>query len=198
MVVVNHEEQYYMVMDPATMQRIGGQMDQAMKQLEIQMEGLDPAQRAMMEKMLKGKMRGAAAIPSPIKREKTEIRKSTERATKQGYPCVKYEMLRGGEVVQELWVTDWSNVKGGKDVAETFRNMAGLLEEIASPMLQMVGGDRSSLDVYSKIDGFPVVTKTFDGGELEIETNLGAVIQRDLDPAGFAPPKGYKLRKMEP
>ena len=76
--------------------------------------------------------------------------------------------------------------------------MAGLLEEIASPMLQMVGGDRSSLDVYSKIDGFPVVTKTLDGGELEIETNLGAVIQRALDPAGFAPPKGYKLRKMKP
>ena len=58
--------------------------------------------------------------------------------------------------------------------------------------------DRNTIDIFSQIDGFPVVTRDFEGGELESETVLESVTERDLDPDAFEPPKGYRLRTMGP
>jgi len=212
MVVINHEEQYYMVMDSASIARIGGQvsgaMDQAMKEINKHMEGLDPKQREMMEKMLKGNMPGGmpGTTPTPPKRAKSEYRKTGERANKKGYPCVKYEVLRGGEKTQELWVTDWSNVKGSQETAETFKEMAEFFEEMMDSIEDSMGDfgggfsgfESDEIDVFAKIGGFPVVTRDFEGGELESETVLESVTERDLDPDAFEPPKGYRLRTMGP
>jgi len=209
MVVVNHEEQYYMVMDSATVERIGGQisgqMDQAMKELNKHLEGLDPKQREIMDQMLKGKMPTTTPAPA-VKRVKSEFRNTGERASKKGYPCVKYEVLRGGEKVQELWVTDWSNVKGSQETAETFKEMADFFEEMMDAAAEMSGGfgggfmagDDPTIDIFSEINGFPVITRDFEGGELESETVLESVTERDLDPDAFEPPKGYRLRTMGP
>lgn len=209
MVVVDHRDKSYIVIDGEAAERLGGQMQgqmqQAMKELEKRMEGLDPKQREMMEKMLKGKMGAPGAAQGAPKAPQSEFRKSGERATKNGYPCVRYDVLRGGEKVQELWVTDWSNVKGGADVVDTFKEMADFWQELLDSFSDMMGGaggfmttDRSSIDIFSQIDGFPVVTRDFEGGELESETVLESVTERDLDPDAFEPPKGYRLRTMGP
>ncbi len=50
----------------------------------------------------------------------------------------------------------------------------------------------------NEIDGFPVVTRNFAGGELESESTLRSAEERDLDPDAFEPPKGYRLRSMGP
>lgn len=204
MIVVNHQEKSYMVVDGQFAAQMGGeiqsQMQQAMKELEKQMEGLDPKQREMMEKMLKGKLEGVGgAAPGPT-RTPTEYRRTSERATKQGYPCVRYDVLRDGEKVREMWVTDWNNVKGASDVVDVFQDMAAFYEELLGSFSQMAGGfgDGNIMDSFTKIDGFPVVTREFEGGELESETVLESVSERDLDPDAFEPPKGYRLRTMGP
>ncbi len=209
MVVVNHREKSYMVIDSATAERIAGQvqgqMQGAMKELEKRMEGLDPKQREMMEKMLKGKMGAPGAAPGALKSVQSEFRRTGDRATKQGYPCVRYDVIRGGEKVRELWVTDWDNVKGGQDVVDSFKEMASFYGELLESFEQMSGAspgffsaDRSPIESLTKVDGFPVVTREFEGGELESETVLESVTERDLDPDAFEPPKGYRLRTMGP
>ena len=215
MIVINHEEQYYMEMDPDTITRIGGQvsaqMDDAMQELNKQLEDMKPEQRAMMEKMLKGKLGDSLsklggddrAKVAPLK--PAEFLKTGERATKQGYPCVKYDVLRSGEKVQELWVTDWNNVKGSEETAATFEDMAEFFEEMMAATRQMAGGfgvglsaiDASAVDIFNGVNGFPVVTRSFKGGELESETVLKSVSEKDFDVAAFAPPKGYKLRTID-
>ncbi len=210
MVVVDHREKAYMVVDSATVGRIDGQiqgqMQQAMKELEKHMEGLDPKQREMMEQMLKGKMgasggAGAAAAGMP-KLVAPEFRRTGERGVKQGYPCVRYDVLLDGEKIQELWVTDWNNIQGGDEVAGAFLEMADFWKEIAEAFSSAGGGffkaDRNPIDSFTKINGFPVVTRSFEGGELESETVLRSVSERDLDPDAFEPPKGYRLRTMGP
>ena len=58
--------------------------------------------------------------------------------------------------------------------------------------------DRNPIRSFEKVDGYPVVTRDFEGGELESETVLRSVTERDLDPDAFEPPKGYRLRTMGP
>lgn len=208
MVVVNHHDQSYMVIDSETAGQLGGQvqgqMQQAMKDVEKHLEQLDPKQREMAEKMLKGKPGGPGAVPGAPQPVRSDYRRTGERATKQGYPCVRYDVFRGEEKVRELWVTDWDNVRGGQDVVDTFKEMASFYDELLDSFEQMTGSggffsaDRSPIESLTKIDGFPIVTRDFEGGELESETVLESVTERDLDPDAFEPPKGYRLRTMGP
>ncbi|NNE59152.1 MAG: hypothetical protein HKN36_13685 [Hellea sp.] len=212
MVVINHEEQYYMVMDAETMNQVMGdaavQIDQAMKEVNKHLEGLDPAQRAMVEELMKGNGQGLGGMgisqthTSP-KRVKSDYRNTGETAVKNGYPCVKYEVLRGGQIVRELWVTDWDNVKGSGDIRDTFKEMADFWEEMMESTSQLPGGgfmsgDRNDIDIFTHISGFPIVTRDFQDGELESETVLKSVSERTLDPDDFEPPSGYKRRTMMP
>ncbi|MEE8525827.1 MAG: hypothetical protein V3T72_17975 [Thermoanaerobaculia bacterium] len=203
MVVVDHRDKAYMVIDGEMVQQIGGQVQQAMKQVEKSLEGLDPKQREMMEKMLKRGLgqAGAGAMP---KRSSSEFRNTGERATRQGYPCVRWDVSRDGEKVRELWVTDWDNVRGGQQVVAAFQEMADFVGELMDSFSQMAGGGnffdagKNPIEDFTRVGGFPVVTRSFEGGELESETVLESATERDLDPDAFEPPKGYRLRTMGP
>ena len=212
MIVVEHRDDAYMVIDSETAAQLGGQaqghMQQAMKEMEKHLAQLDPKQREAAEKMLKGglgqmsgQMAGAASAGGG--RSPAEFKRTSQRATKQGYPCVRYDVVRDGEKVQELWVTDWSNVKGSKDVMGAFEEMADFFEELMGAFSDSMGGGNFfdgnvAFETFTEIDGFPVVTRDFEGGELESETILESVTERDLDPDAFEPPKGYRLRSMGP
>lgn len=202
MVVVDHDSKSYMVMDEAALQAIGGQMQQAMKEMEKALEGLDPEQRKMAEQMMKGRMGGAA--PGAPARPRIEFRRTSERATHAGYPTVRYDMLRDGEKVEEMWVTDWSNLEGSGEVKEAFEGMAAFYRDLMDSLQQMAGpmgamfGDDNPMERFSEIDGFPVLSRSFEGGKLESETVLKSADRRTLDPSEFEPPAGYKRQSMGP
>jgi len=97
-------------------------------------------------------------------------------------------------------VTDWRHIKGRAETEATFKEMAAFWEEMMDSFGGgfMGGDDGPEIDVFAEIGGFPVVTRDFKGGELESESVLQSVTQRDLDPADFEPPAGYKRRSMGP
>lgn len=202
MVVVDHKNQSYMVMDEAMVGEIGGQVQSAMKEMEKALEGLDPKQREMMEQMLKGKMGAGAAKGDEA--PKTVYRKTDERATHQGYPCVRYDVFRGSEKFQELWVTDWNRVAGGDEIAKAFKDMSVFFSGIMDAFNDMMGGlspintGTSPIDSFAEIDGFPVVTRSFEGGELESETVMKSAKETALAPSTFEPPSGYHRQTMDP
>ena len=98
MVVVDHEDKSYVVMDEEAMKQIAGQVGQAMAQMQEALKNVPEGQREMVEKMMKERMPQAQAPQRP----KSELKKTSERATHNGYPCVKYEVQRGGRKVREL------------------------------------------------------------------------------------------------
>jgi hypothetical protein len=173
-------------------------MQEAMKEFEKQMEGMDPKQREMMVKMLKDKMPPGTALGS--ERPKPEFRKTDKKETKGGYPCVRYDVYLGEEKSQELWVTEWNNIKGSKELVAVFQDMAAFYSEMLESLEEAAGGllgpDRNPMEEFANIDGFPVVSRAFSGGALQSETILKSVEERDLDPEIFEAPKGYKRRQM--
>lgn len=195
MVVVDHEDRSYHVMDEETLGQIADQVNSAMTQMQEALKNVPEDQRAMVEQMMKQRM--PAETP---KRPETELRKTGERGDKNGYPCVKYEVLRGGQKLRELWVTDWSNVEGGKDVVDTFEDMADFFREMLDSMPEFGQGsavEGSPFEHMKELGGFPVVTREFDDdGSLEGESALRSAKRQAIDPAAFEPPSGYTRREM--
>lgn len=200
MVVVNHEEQTYMVIDEEMIENIAGQLSGMMSQMEEALKNVPEAQRAMVEKMMKGRMPQQAEAP---KRPVAEVRKTGDRADKNGYPSVRYEVWVSDAKVRDLWVTDWDNVEGGDEVVDVFAEMADFFEGMLDAVSKMPGGaagfgtDTSIFNDLKSLDGFPVVTEQLAAdGSLENESVLRSSKRQTLDPADFEPPAGYKRQQM--
>ena len=199
MVVLDHGKKNYFVMDQQMMKKMAGQMSQAMRQMQEALKNVPAEQRAMVEKMMKQRM----PAMQPPQRPTIVVRKTADRADLHGYPCFKYEVLRGGRKINDRWVTDWANVEGGSEVADVFRDMAAFFSEMlesfssgAGPGLSETAGD-TVFQHMNELNGFPVVTKDYrDDGSLEGEWALHSAKRRTLDPAEFEPPAGYKRRQM--
>ncbi len=203
MVTINHHDRSYMLIEgdalTAMTGDIQGQIEEAMSEVKKELEGLDPKQREMIEKMLGAQM-GAGGMAEAImpERPKTEYRKTDERAEHSGYPCTRWEVTREGQLVRELWVTDWDNIEGSEIVRKGFFEMASLFEEMMDsfPGKWVEDMANSPVETFAHVKGFPVVTRTFENGSLENETVLGSVTERDIGPDMFEPPKGYRMRTM--
>ncbi|MCP3962006.1 MAG: hypothetical protein GY719_29540 [bacterium] len=198
MVVVDHENRTYHKIDEATIGQIAGQLSEAERMMADALKNVPEDKRAMMEQMMKQKMPpGAQAAPQ---RPKNELKKTSERADRNGYPCVKYEVQRDGRKVRELWVTDWSNVEGGSDVVDAFEDMADFFSEMMDSIPSFGGqgpGGDPAFEHMKEIGGFPVVTREFDDdGSLEGETFLRSSKRQTIDPDAFEPPSGYKRQEM--
>ena len=203
MIIIDHERRGYYVMDREQAAVIAGGISSAMTQMQEALKNLPEDKRAMAEQMMKQRLpQGQQQAPE---RPKSELKKTSERADHNGYPCVKYEVHQEGRKVRELWVTDWKNVEGSDDVAETFEEVGDFFRELMDSFGEMAqagggfGGNRN-VDFFEslrELDGFPVVTKEFnEDGSLESEATLRSATRRTLDPADFEPPSGYKRQSM--
>jgi hypothetical protein len=195
MVMVNHDDKTYIVMDEATMQQMAAQLNQAMAAMDQALAAVPESQRKKMEEMMKSRMPMPAAP-----REPSELRKTGDTDTINGYPCVRYEVWRDGSKERELWVTDWSNVEGSAEVADVFRDMAAFMTELLDS-LPNIGGMKGlaneSFAHLEEMNGFPVLTREFaDNGAVELETTLKSSHEADLSAADFEPPKGYKRQDL--
>ena len=203
MVVVDHENGTYHLMDEATIGQVAGQLSEVQRQVQDALKNVPEDKRAMIEQMMKQKMPSHQGSKGP----ESELKKTSERADQNGYPCVKYEVIRGGNKIRELWVTDWSNVEGGSDVVDAFEDMAAFFRKMTESFSGAAGvslgrGASSGGGVFEhmkELGGFPVVTRDFnDDGSLEGETALRSAKRQTIDPDAFEPPSGYKRQEMFP
>ncbi len=137
----------------------------------------------------------------PAPREPSELRRTGDTETINNYPCVRYELWRGGVKIREMWVTDWSNVEGGAEAAELFQEMSGFFKEMLDSLPKFGDGQQDFADPVfehmQEMDGFPIVTREIgDKGTIENEASLQSSKQQTLGPVDFEPPKGYKRQEM--
>ena len=199
MVVVNHKEKSYLVMDEATMKELAETMNQAMAAMEQALAAVPEGQRAKFEQMMKSKMPDMGTA-----REPSELRKTGDADTIRGYPCVRYEIWRGGVRTRELWVTDWKNLEGGDTVAGAFQEMSAFFKEMMDSLSQMSGmaslGEGvadATFEHLAEMNGFPVVTREFDdNGAFEGMAALVSATEKTLDPTTFEPPTNYKRQDL--
>ena len=201
MVLVDHDAKSYYVMDDASMRALAGQMGAAMGAMEEALKNVPEDQREAIEKMMRE--RGGAGAAGPMTPPaKPEVRRTGERDTKEGYPCVKYEVFQDGEKIREIWTTDWDNIDGGDEAAEAFRGMGAFFEAMSESMGTLPGGEdlfggQNPFDEMNFVNGFPVVVTSFgEDGNVEEESRLKSARRQNIDPAAFQPPSGYERMSM--
>ena len=101
-----------------------------------------------------------------------------------------------------MYVTDWQNIDGGRDVADAFADMGRFAEELTAAL---PGGgkspagplDDSIFTVMDRVGGFPVGVREYrTDGTIEREWALRSAKRQRVDPATFAPPATYRRQAL--
>ena len=178
----------YMEITKAQVEAMANQMQQVMQQMEQAMAQVPPAQRAMMEQMMKGRMGGMTAPPQVTVRDKGSS------DTVGQFACKRYEILTNDQVTQEVCAADPSQLNLDAAAFETFKALA----EFYEPLRRMVpqSGGWSAPNAMDEIDGFPVQTILYEGQRPSSEWVLQSIEEQSIDAAMFTLPPNLKKTEM--
>lgn len=197
LLILNHKDKTYIRMDEKSMTRMSSQISSAMKQMQERMATLPPEQRAMMEKMMKGKMpegmmQGMGSQPPP---RRIQLEGSEQVGD---FSCQKYVVYRGQQKTQEICAAPVDQVGDIAEVIDTFRSMARFSERMLEPLKQSPFASvvDSPFQTLNEIEGFPVLTRSFENGQAVSEVLLKSAIRQSLSDDLFSAPADY--RKIDP
>ena len=195
--VINHEEQFYSVMDDEAIQAMAEELENAMMMLDEQMAGLPPEQRQLLRDSLVGDQERKA---------KTKVVNTGKVATKAGFSTRKMEIRRGDELLREVWVVDWSQVPEGEEIKSTLLGLEGFFLKIQKIFDSITAGSlggakpfdmgESPFQDLAELNGFPVLTRNYEDGKLVMETRVDSIDESKVPESAFQPPNGYSRRTM--
>jgi hypothetical protein len=183
LLLLNAEQKTYSRIDEAAAEAMGARMNAAMQQMEAQLKSLPAEQRAMAERMMKGRMPDAESPP--------EIKVEQEGSEKVGeYQCKKFVVYQDGTKSAEVFTAE---VEAAGDGMGAFQAMARFATKLLAsfqntPMAEMANHPLRLLD---QVEGFPVLSREFQDGEAVREVTLKSAVRKDLDAGLFSPPPGY-------
>lgn len=198
LIIEDHTNGTYTRIDQPTLDRLAGQVNAAMAQLEEAMAGMPEAQREMMRQM---QARSGLSIPGLGGAEvpAIEVVSSGRSETRAGYRAAEWQVVVDGDVERRLWVTPWSEVDGAAEAKDAFTGMAKFFDAFldAMPSLPGVVGIDNPFSRLDEVDGLPVVTEELAAdGTVERTSEVTAVERRSIDPATFQPTPGLTERPL--
>lgn len=188
--IVNVDNKTYREITKADIDRIAGQMSDAMSRMNQAMANMTPEQRAQVEAMMRGRMGGARGA-APVK---TEYRKTgTDRVGK--WTCDKYEGYRSGQKVSELCTVPASTLGFSESdfaVTEQMRDFfSKVMPARADQMLSIGSADAG-------FSGVPVRSITYAGGSVESTTELTDFSRQNIPDSTFQVPAGFQRQPFVP
>ncbi len=187
---VNHDDKSYIVMDEAMVQEVSAKISDAMKEMEAQLASMPPEQRAMVEQMMQGQMKGmmgqqGASAPKP--------RVEPMGGSKwQSYACRQYAVYEGSDKTQQVCAAKLDDVAGADEAIEAFIGMAAYTRKMTESMPMLSNEGLNPGELMDQIDGFPVHTIDYRNGKILRETSLDSISEQQLDEELFAAPVGYR------
>jgi hypothetical protein len=181
MVMLDKTRNTYQEIDQQTMDQMGQQMAGMSAQMEAAMKNMPPEQRAMMEKMMKGKMpQAAAAAPKTVYTAKGS-------GTVNGFSCTKYEAMRGAEKVADLCAGVPAQLKLSTSDMQIFEKMrqfsASLLNSLANSPVR-ISVPTGSLE--AGYEGFPIQRTDFENGQPTKKSELKSITRTNFVDADFS------------
>ena len=181
--LVDDAKRTYTEMNKADLDRLAGQVNDMMSQMQAAMANMPPAQRAQMEAMMRGRMGGMAAAAAPPKITYTKI--GTDKVGK--WTCDKYEGKQDGQHASEICTVDANTIGLTAADMTVFTQLAGFFKQLAPSAADMVqlGGAGA---------GFPGVPVRTVQSSMTIE--ITDVTRQTFPATLFQPPAGYTKQDM--
>jgi hypothetical protein len=184
--IISNDRKSYSEMTKADVDRMGGQMSDAMARVQEQLKSLPPEQRAQMEAMMKGRgMPGMAGAQPP----KTEYRKTgTDKVG--SWTCDKYDGSRDNQKVSELCTVDpktlgfaMADFQVTKQLMEFFRK---LVPQSADGMFAVGTPEDQGFS------GMPVRRIVFTNGQQQSVSETTEVRRQTFADSTFEIPAGFQ------
>jgi hypothetical protein len=173
-----------------------------MKQMQEALAQVPPAQREMMERMMKKKM---AADPNYKPPSSPEVQSLGESGSVNGIACEWKAVLRDDALSEKACVCDQSEIAGGEEMvalAQDMRDFAAGLRKLANSAsnLKMFGGGtmgEMTATMTAELGGFPLISEHYDDkGKLMRRSTFQSAADVSVSAEEFTPPKGYKRQTM--
>ena len=195
LVLINPKSKSYHIMNESTINSIKGHSDAARKQVEESMKNLPPEARAKLMEMQKSGKMGDLVIPglTPEQNNKVSTINTGEQATKSGFPCTLYKVIKNDETTHEIWVTSWSNLKGANQLKGALQQMEAFFQKI---MKAIPGDFQQNSYVFEGLnewEGFPVLISDLENNNI---TRLKSAKKTTVAKADFANPADYKQQSF--
>jgi hypothetical protein len=182
MVMLDKAKNQYQEFDEETMKQMGQQMSAAMAQMQAAMKNMTPDQRAMMEKMMKGKMPlAAAAAPKTVYTAKGG-------GSVNGFSCTKYEGDLSGVKESEVCAALPAQIKLTPADLQIFEKM----KQFSSSLLSALANSPVKVNVPSGYgfeegyEGFPIQKIDFDNGQATKRSELKSITRTNFTDADFS------------
>jgi uncharacterized protein DUF4412 len=190
--MIDATKKTYTEITKADMERLRGQMDSAMSQMQAQLANLPPEQRAVVEQMMRGRggLPGGAAAPQAPK-----IQYRAAGSDKVGqWTCTKYEGYLGQQKTAEVCTVD---PKQFGLTASDF-DVAKQLAEFVKAMIP-AAADRMVLNGTVQDQGFagiPVKRTSYSNGAVDSVSEIVEVRHEAIPVSTFAPPAGFSKEAL--
>lgn len=182
MVMLDKNKNQYQEIDEQTMQQMGQQMSAAMAQMQAALKNVPPEQRAMVEKMMKGKMpQAGAAAPKTVYTAKGS-------GSVNGFICTKYEGDLSGVKESEVCAALPAQIKLTPADLQIFEKM----REFSSSLLSSLANSPIHIDVPkgygfdSGYEGFPIQRTDFENGQATKRSELKSITRTNFADADFS------------
>jgi hypothetical protein len=199
-VMINHNDKTYMILDQAAMDALAKQLEQVMSQMNEAMKNMPPDQRAKMEEMIKQKMPGAYGGGKYVE----PVLKKVGTGSVNGISCTKYDVYKGDEKIRQHCVANWKSIEGGEEMMTVMLQMADFMDQMAKSFSkagnfvgEQVQFERNVFNQLRQLNGFPVQTIEYDKGKVEAESTFKSSEKAKVDDAELEPPAGY-TQQMTP
>jgi hypothetical protein len=162
----------------------------AMAGMQKQLEQMPPAQRAMAEQMMRGRMGGMTQAPPQL-----EYVWTNDKQKIAGYDCTRVEGMRGPAKVTEYCGSTSDDFKLSDVERQTVLAMQGYLRDFT---IAVKDNDNSmrAFQWDTKVDGYPVLTRCLKDGKVTLDLTLQSVTRKPLADSIFAVPSGFKKIEM--
>jgi|RhiMethySRZTD1v2_1073278.scaffolds.fasta_scaffold84547_2 hypothetical protein len=190
--MIDDDGKTYTEMTKGDLDRVRGQMDGAMAQMQERMKNMPPEQRARMEAMMKGR---GAAMPGTAAGPPTEYKKiGTDKVGK--WTCDKYEGTKSGEKVSEVCTVapaalgfTPADFEVTRQLAEFFRSMMPQ----AADGLFSIGSATPNPNSFS---GVPVRFVSLRNGAVQTVSEVTEASRQNFPETLFQVPAGYQKREF--
>ena len=189
--MIDDDAKTYTEMAKADLERMRGQVDGAMAQMQEQLKNMPPEQRARMEALMKGRgaaMTGMAGPPTEYKKVGTD---------KVGrWTCDKYEGTKSGEKVSEVCTVAPSALGFTAADFEVTRQLAEFFKSLmpqAADGLFTIGSATPNPNSFS---GLPVRVVSYRGGTVQTVSEMTEASRQTFPDTLFQIPAGYQKREF--
>lgn len=193
MYIIDSDDEEYIEFTKKDIQNLADKINEMNKMMEKQLAQVPESQREQIKSMMKSRMPSGETVEINY-----EYKATSEKDNINGYSVTKYNSYQNGEKdLQELWVTDFSNIDLNENDFDSFVLFRDFLKEILSSVGNMADIDYNLFWDFNSLNGFPVKTVTLDESGKETETGTLESINRNFsDKSVFEVPSGYKKKDL--